>query len=224
MRTVLNKENLSIRFCKDYGVLMGKSLMNNESTKVFASAQSEPEISSQRGTISTKTVARSLPSYQPTRWSIVNKSLDIADHYSGGRADWVQRFFLYAFIGGCAAIVNLIVFYIVLDKIALPVSPFLHNVIANVIAAEISIMANFIPNDYFTFRHLPGHNRSWGVRCLRFHLTTISGAVLTLLIELAFTYLAHTPQVVGQAIALILVLIWNFSVHHLFTYRSRHAA
>jgi putative flippase GtrA len=218
------EERESIRYCKDYGVLMGKSLMNNESMKVFEPVPSEAEVSRQHGVSSTNIASRPRPSYHPTRWSIVNKALDIADHYSNGRADWVQRFVSYAFIGGCAAIVNLIVFYIMFDKVALPVSPFLHNTIANVIAAEISILANFIPNDYFTFRHLPGHDRSWGARCLRFHLTTISGAVLTYLIELAFTYLAHTPALVGQAIALILVLIWNFSIHHLFTYKSTHTA
>jgi putative flippase GtrA len=197
--------------------------MNNESTKVFEAVPTESEIAGQPGITRTQTTPRTLPSYHPTRWSIVNKALDIADQYSGGRADWIQRFVSYAFIGGCAAIVNLIVFYVIFYKVPLPVSPFLHIVIANVIAAEISILANFIPNDYFTFRHLPGHNRSWGARCLRFHLTTISGAVLTLLIELAFTYLAHTPAIVGQAIALILVLIWNFSIHHLFTYHAKHA-
>src|SRR5579884_3828750 len=103
-------------------------------------------------------------SYQPTRWASVNKILDIIDVLSGGRAGWVQRFFMFAFIGGCAALVNMIVFYIVYDVIALPVHEALHNVIAEVCAAELSILANFIPNDYFTFRRLPGHSRSWLAR------------------------------------------------------------
>jgi putative flippase GtrA len=196
--------------------------MNNESTKVFEPVPPETELARQAGTTGTTKTLRPRPTYQPTRWPIVNKALDIVDHYSDGRADWVQRFVSYAFIGGCAAIVNLIVFYVIFYKIPLPVSTFDHNVIAFVIAAELSILANFIPNDYFTFRHLPGHSRSWGARCLRFHVTTISGVLLTFLIELAFIYLAHTPDIVGEAIALILVLIWNFSIHHLFTYRAKH--
>ena len=162
---------------------------------------------------------RSLPSYRPTPWKIVNYGLDIVDEVSGGRADWFQRFVSYLFIGGMAALVNLAVFYVVFYRIPLPVNAAVHNLIASVLASEISIMANFIPNDYFTFRHLPGHNRSWLARCLRFHLTSIVGGLLTFLIEFGCTYAAHTPAMVGQVIALILVLIYNFSFHHIFTYR-----
>jgi putative flippase GtrA len=162
---------------------------------------------------------RSLPSYRPTPWKMVNYSLDIVDRVSGGRADWFQRFVSYLFIGGFAAVVNLVVFYTVFYRIPLPVNTAFHNLIASVLASEISIMANFIPNDYFTFRHLPGHNRSWLARCSRFHLTSIVGSLLTFLIEFSFNYAGHVPAMFAQAIALILVLIYNFSFHHIFTYR-----
>ncbi|QBD78426.1 GtrA family protein [Ktedonosporobacter rubrisoli] len=163
---------------------------------------------------------RRIRSYRPTPWIIVNRLLDIADDVTGGRADWCQRFITYLFIGGFAALVNLAVFYLVFYCIPLPVSNVTHNLIAYVLACEISIMANFVPNDYFTFRHLSGHDRSWQSRCLRYHITSIGGSVLTLLIQFGFTYLGHVPAIVSQAGALILVLIYNFSFHHLFTYRQ----
>ncbi|MFL5625421.1 MAG: GtrA family protein [Ktedonobacteraceae bacterium] len=90
--------------------------------------------------------------------------------------------------------------------------------LASVFASEISIMANFIPNDYFTFSHLPGHDRSWLARYARFHLTSIVGSILTFLIESGFSYMGHVPAILAQATALILVLIYNFSFHHIFTY------
>jgi putative flippase GtrA len=167
----------------------------------------------------------SLPSYQPTSLPIVNRLLDVLDDLTDGKAGWIQRLFTYLFIGGSAAVVNMIVFYILFYRVQMPVTITLHNAIANITAAEISIMANFIPNDYFTFRHLPGHQRSWGQRCLRFHLTAIVGSLLNFLIELSLTSMAHVPALLSQAIAILLVLIYNFSFHHIFTYgglRSAH--
>jgi putative flippase GtrA len=166
-----------------------------------------------------------LPSYRPLPWRSLNALLDSVDRLTKGRAGWVQRFCTYILIGGFAALVNLTVFYVAFHLLPLPVSPAVHNVIASVLAAEISIMANFIPNDYFTFRHLPGHQRSWVARCLRFHITAVGGVILTFLIEFSLFSLAHTLAIVAQAIALILVLLYNFSFHHIFTYRRvKHAA
>lgn len=159
------------------------------------------------------------PSYTPTSWPIVNHALDIVDKITNGRADWVQRFFSYSFIGGIAALVNLTIFSVIYHFVPLPVSEIAHNLIAQVIACEISLMVNFIPNDYFTFRHLAGHSRSWGARCLRYHITSITGFCLTTLIESTLTFGIHIPAFFSQAIALILVFIYNFSFHHIFTYR-----
>ena len=160
-----------------------------------------------------------LPSYHATPWNIVNASLAIADTITGGRAGLLQRLFSFVFFGGIAAVVNLVVFYVTFYHIALPVNVAIHNIIASVLAAEISIMANFIPNDRFTFRHLPGRSRSWSARCARFHVTSIGGSVLTFLIEFCLTSFAHLPAIGAQAAALLLVLVYNFSFHHIFTYR-----
>ncbi len=160
-----------------------------------------------------------LPSYHPTPWGIVNSLLDRVDTLTHGRAGLLQRFSSFVVIGGFAAVVNLVVFYLVFYHIPLPVSTSTHNVIASLLAAEISIMANFIPNDHFTFRYLPGRERSWIARCARFQMTSIGGSILTFLIEFGFSTLAHFPPIIAQAIALILVLFYNFAFHHLFTYR-----
>lgn len=161
----------------------------------------------------------SLPSYRPTPWRLVNQILDIVDSITHGKAGLFQRFFTFVCIGGFAALFNLAVFATVMYAIPLPISEWLHNIVASVFAAELSIMANFIPNDYFTFRGLAGHERSWYARCLRFHVTSIGGSVLTFFIQAGFRYIGHTPALVGQAAALLITLFYNFAFHHLFTYR-----
>ncbi|MBF6590979.1 MAG: GtrA family protein, partial [Ktedonobacterales bacterium] len=129
-----------------------------------------------------------------------------------------QRLFSYLFIGGFAALVNLGVFWVMLYRITLPVDARLHYLIANLVAAEISIFANFIPNDRITFSHLPGHSRSWWARCGRFHITAIGGTTVTAIVSIAL-HAAGAPSIIAQASAILLALAFNFTFHHLFTYR-----
>lgn len=160
-----------------------------------------------------------LPSYHPTRWSPVNRLLDIVDEVTHGKADWVVRFVSYLFFGGTAALVNLAVFAIGLALLPASISPFMRTLIADVIACEVSLIANFIPNDYFTFRHVSGRQRPWIARCARFHLTSLVGSLLTIFLQQFFSHVVHLYPLFGQALALMLVLFYNFTFHHIFTYR-----
>ncbi len=173
-------------------------------------------------------------SYHPTRWGIVNSLLDNVDTLTHGRAGLLQRFSSFVIIGGFAAVVNLVVFYLAFYHIPFPASVgiVIPNITASALAAEISIMTNFILNDHFTFRYLPGRSRSWSARCVRFQMTSVTGSILTFLIEFGLTPLVKTffarvrlssfashAEFIAQAVALILVLFYNFAFHHLFTYR-----
>jgi putative flippase GtrA len=191
---------------------------------------SEPNALGQPGTAVSAPVEKKIPSYQPTRWPVVNRSLDFVDAVTHGRADWAQRLVSYLFVGGFAALVNLAVFSIIYYWV-FPIPPNttdefirgLHWFVAFAIATEISILANFIPNDYLTFRHLPGHKRTWLERCVRFHMTCVAGTLLTLGISFAL-HLVHVQAWIAQAIALILVTAFNFTAHHVFTYRHKKPA
>lgn len=160
------------------------------------------------------------PSYYLTRWDLVNRILAVAEEKTGGKAGLLQRLFTYLMVGGFAALVNLAVFGLML-RAALPLSDQAHNIVAYCVAAELSIMANFIPNDRITFSHLPGHSRSWYARCLRFHTTCIMGTILTFIIEYALTYHFGFLALVAEAIAIVIVLFFNFTVHHVFTYAHK---
>jgi putative flippase GtrA len=163
-------------------------------------------------------------SYHPTRWVLVNRTLDVVDRVSRGRAGWVQRFISYGFIGGFAAVVNLIIFFVMFYLAPLGFNDAIftqhaaHWLIAFAVASEISIFANFIPNDHFTFRHLPGHQRVWVARAARFQLTCMPGTLFTGAISAA-GHFAHIQAGLAQAIAIAIVFLFNFAFHHIFTYR-----
>lgn len=164
------------------------------------------------------------PSYHLTRWPLLNSTLEVAERVTNGKAGFLQRLVSYLMVGGFAALVNLTCFYLMYDVVKLPLNdayPLQHlarYVIAFLTATEVSILANFIPNDRITFSHLPGHSRSWLTRCFRFHITCIAGTLLTLAISFSL-HLVHIPAIGAQAIALILVTAFNFTLHHVFTYR-----
>lgn len=169
-------------------------------------------------------VKRQLPSYHPTGMARVDHLLDIADQMTDGRAEWVQRAFSYLFVGGIAAIINLVTLELTLN--ALETTPFSHRVhyiIAFAVATEVSIMANFIPNDRITFSHLPGHSRTWIQRCARFHLTTVGGVIVTFAVSGLLHLVFKVPALPSQAAALIIATAFNFTFHHLFTYRHKPA-
>ncbi len=160
------------------------------------------------------------PSYQLYPWEPANRLLAMIDERTHGRAGLLQRLFSYLFFGGLAALVNLGVFYVMYYHLLKTVdNTVLRNTLSYIVAAELSILANFIPNDRFTFNTLPGATRPWLQRCLRFHMTTIVGSVLTFMIELSLSTFGHIQPIASEAIATLIVLVYNFSFHHIFTYR-----
>jgi putative flippase GtrA len=171
-----------------------------------------------------ETKIRPRPSYHPTGIKLADRALDVADTLTNGRADWIQRFFSYSFIGGIAALINLLTLALVLNNVPIPgVSHRVHYAIAFIVATEVSLMANFIPNDRITFSRLPGHSRRWIVRCIRFHMTAIGGIIVTALVSFVLHLVVDMPALISQAIALIVALAFNFTFHHLFTYRHKPA-
>ena len=163
------------------------------------------------------------PSYHPTRWPQVNRLLDLADALTGGHAKWVQRTFNYLLFGGFAALVNLALITFIYKGVTLsvdrhPLDRHLHYAIAFVLATEVSIIVNFIPQDLVTFRHLPGHSRSWLLRCLRFHMTAIGGILVTAAVSFSL-HEVGLDITIAQAIAIFVALFFNFTFHHIFTYR-----
>jgi putative flippase GtrA len=166
------------------------------------------------------------PSYHPTRSPALNRALDVVDRIIPGKAGVFQRLFSYLFIGGIAALINLGMLKLMLILLERwPTSEHFHFIVASAVAYEVSILANFIPNDYFTFRHLSGHGRRWIARAARFHITSIGGILVTFTIAAVVHYGFKVDAFWAQAIALLLAVVFNFTFHHVFTYRHiKHVA
>ena len=88
--------------------------------------------------------------------------------------------------------------------------------IAFVLGTEISLVSNFILNDHFTFGDF--HVRSWRTRCLRYHVTSMGGVLLTFGSSFSLLHLLHVSALPAQAAALIIATACNFVFHHVFTY------
>ena len=136
-----------------------------------------------------------------------------------GHAAWFQRAFSYLLFGGFAVVVNLLVFSLVYYRVPWPADQQWHYIMAFAAASEVSILANFCPNDAITFRLLPGHSRPWPMCCARFHVTYLLGTLLQLCLSFSL-HLLGTPAVFAQAVAIALATAFNFAFHHLFTYRG----
>jgi putative flippase GtrA len=168
------------------------------------------------------TQASHLPAYQksyhPTGKAHADAALHQVERLTRGYADWFGRAFRYLLFGGFSVVVNLVVFSLVYYWMVWPANQQWHYAFAFVAASEVSILANFFPNDAITFRHLPGHSRPWPVRCARFHVTYLLGTLLQLFLSFSL-HLLGSPAVFAQAVAIALVTAFNFAFHHIFTYR-----
>ncbi|HET9110731.1 MAG TPA: GtrA family protein [Ktedonobacterales bacterium] len=158
-------------------------------------------------------------SYAPTGIALADTVLARVETITHGKAGVLQRAFSYVFIGGIAAVINLAMLYLFYNVLSMPVPANLHWLIAFIIAAEISTMSNFVLNDRITFSRLPGHARSWWARCLRFHSTSVAGTVATLVMSFGFKTWLGLSALIAQSIAILLALILNFTMHHVWTYR-----
>ena len=184
-------------------------------------ARGDPRVGGSEAAVGIAAILPPAQSYYDTRWTVVNQALALLEQLTGGRAGTVQRLFTYVLIGGTAALVNLGVFAI-FEHFGSLKTLSLYSALAYIIAYESSILANFIPNDYFTFRFLSGHQRSWLARCTRFHITSLSGVLVTFIISWVLFHIVGLRLLPSQAIALILAVFYNFTVHHLFTYADKH--
>lgn len=160
-----------------------------------------------------------LPSYHPTSWALLNTVLDRVDVITNGRAGSLYQFATFLVFGGSTALVNMAIVYVVFYRMQMPaLTSQVHNLIAIALGCEISLTCNFFLNDNVTFKHMPGRSRSLLGRFWRFQTTGIVGTILTILIESAFSDFLHLPALVSTAIAIVIVLFYNFFMQSFFTY------
>jgi putative flippase GtrA len=127
-------------------------------------------------------------------------------------ANWVQLA-KFCTVGASGYVVNLAVYATLL---ALDV----HYLVAAVCSFLVAVTNNYLWNRLWTFRHQRGHLVFQGVRFLV--VSTIAlGANLAFLSALVALGM---PKLPAQAIAIALVMPWNFVANKLWSFRRRRAA
>ncbi len=136
------------------------------------------------------------------------------------------RFFKFAFVGAVGAAVDFAVFNLMSAVIGVPAVP------ASVISFILAVVSNFIWNRYWTYPD--SRSKTVTRQIVQFVLVSLVGLIIRtplfaylelLLVPLAEKYLPgapFTPLTIGHnvslAIAIVVVMLWNFVANRYWTY------
>ena len=124
-------------------------------------------------------------------------------------ANWIQLA-KFCIVGGSGYVVNLAVYSaLVLSGV--------HYLVAAVCSFLVAVTNNYTWNRLWTFRHQRGHLVYQGFRFLIVSTIALVGN-LTFLSALVFL---GVPKIPAQAIAIVLVMPWNFVANKLWSFRRR---
>ncbi len=137
-----------------------------------------------------------------------------------GRLAWLegdaQRFLKFCVVGTIGFGTNMGSFWL-LTRIA-----DLYDLAAIPIALEISIIGNFILNEFWTFRDKrTGGGKDALVRALKFNLISAGATAIYYAIYTPLTRFAGVHDLIAYPIAIFVGLIWNFSLNFMWTWKVR---
>ena len=96
--------------------------------------------------------------------------------------------------------------------------------VAEIPGIEVSIITNFILNDYFTFAdRRTGQNKSYFNRLLRFNLVSVIGALINIgiysLITSVFGLNNLAERLLANFIGIVIAFLWNYLVNSWWTWK-----
>jgi putative flippase GtrA len=170
------------------------------------------------------------------QWNIVDRLILLVAARFGGQAKEVERFLKFAVVGTIGAIVDFGVLNVLQATLLTPVGEFetLHVRLSTGFAFTAAVISNFIWNRYWTYPD--SRSRPIRVQLGQFFVVNTAGLVFRLLFvgalyqpmgEAAFDFIGGNPSLeamnqlgtnLAQAIAVIIVLFWNFFVNRYWTY------
>ncbi len=123
-------------------------------------------------------------------------------------ANWIQLF-KFGVVGATGYVVNLIVFAILVEALAL------HHIPGAVGAFCIAVMNNFLWNRHWTFRATEGHA---GFQAARFFTVSLAALGVNLVVLSVLVDVADAPEVPSQAFAVAFAMPLNFIGNKLWTF------
>ena len=128
----------------------------------------------------------------------------------------MQRRLCFLVVGGLGAIVNLACFIGTYSSHLRITGTSAAYGMAFLAGTECPIVFNFMLNDCLTFGDLC--HRSRQLRCLRYHVASTIGVLLTHGSSFALLHLLDVPAFFAQVLALLIATACNFTLHKVFTY------
>lgn len=121
----------------------------------------------------------------------------------------LSQFFYFAGVGVVGTLIQYIV--LLVSRTQTTVSPILASGIGFVLGAFVSYILNY----RYTFRSIKNHREA----ITKFMAVTLIGLLLNTVVMLVATEFFVLHYLLAQILATVIVLIWNFSVNLLWTFR-----
>lgn len=150
----------------------------------------------------------------------LREQLNFLKHLS--RLAWfdgdVKRFLKFCVVGTTGFGVNIGVFWL-LTRIAGLREPY--DLVALIIALEISILSNFALNDLWTFRDKrTGGLKALVVRAVKFNMVSSGAVAIYYAIYTPLTRLLGVYDLLALFFAILVGLVWNFMINFLWTWKT----
>ncbi len=125
-----------------------------------------------------------------------------------------MRFIKFGIVGGSGTVVNLGVQYLL-------TLAGLHYIFAGVIATEISIINNFLLNNFWTWKDNPAKTkRSFVARLFKYNSSMIITGIAQNLLMIFFTEIFDLNDLVSKFIAIVIITFVNYVIHYFWTFKG----
>ena len=131
----------------------------------------------------------------------------------------VKQFISYFFVGGVAAVVEWIMFFLFANVITL------NYILSTVLAFIFSTTTNWILGRIFTFKNSKSYKNNVGKEAFAVFLVSAIGLLFNMFLMYIFVTVMGFDSVIGKTASKIaatgIVFVWNFLIRKLVVYREK---
>lgn len=132
--------------------------------------------------------------------------------------DNIKQFISYFFVGGAAAVVEWIMFFLFANVIML------NYILSTVLAFIFSTTTNWILGRVFTFKNSKSYKNNVGKEAFAVFLVSAIGLLFNMFLMYIFVTVMGFDSVVGKTASKVaatgIVFVWNFLIRKLVVYRE----
>jgi dolichol-phosphate mannosyltransferase len=124
-----------------------------------------------------------------------------------------RKLFKFAVVGASGIAVNLFFLWLFFETLLI------NKLVSSALAIEISILGNFLFNNYWTFRKNKVRS-AFLARLLKFNLITLAGGLINWLVFLALTNYTPMYYLSAQFIGILIAFAWNYLLSIRWAWRT----